>query len=189
MNTKVILLICGSMNSSSKTKLLLQELSYKLKRHYSYDSELLDLYELSLPVFDPNAGRLPMVNELAIKIERSNGLIIGSPEYHGSFTGALKNFLDYFGFDQFTQKPTGLLAHSAGIKSGTNTLSHLRTVLRNIHANVISEQVAISNKEYNEINELPEPLEKRMDLLLSGLDREIKKAELYEELILKQKSF
>ena len=41
--------------------------------------------------------------------------ILGTPNYHGSFSGILKNALDHLNMDYFKMKPVGLIGNSGGI--------------------------------------------------------------------------
>ena len=56
-------------------------------------------------------------------------LILGTPNYHGSFSGILKNALDHLNMDHFKMKPVGLICNSGGIVS-SEPLSHLRVIVR-----------------------------------------------------------
>lgn len=68
---------------------------------------------------------------------------MGTPEYHGSFSGVLKNALDLMGFEEFEGKMIGLVGVSGGKMGALNALSGLRNIGRALHAWVIPEQVAI----------------------------------------------
>ena len=73
----------------------------------------------------------------------AHGIILGTPEYHGSFSGVLKNSLDLMGFEQFQGKMVGLVGVSGGRMGALNALHSLRTICRALHAWVVREQVAI----------------------------------------------
>jgi NAD(P)H-dependent FMN reductase len=44
----------------------------------------------------------------------ATGIIIGTAEYHGGYSGVLKNALDLMGFAEFEGKTIGLLGVSGG---------------------------------------------------------------------------
>ncbi len=44
----------------------------------------------------------------------AEGIILGTPEYHGGFSGVLKNALDLMGFDEFEVKMMGLVGVEGG---------------------------------------------------------------------------
>jgi hypothetical protein len=74
---------------------------------------------------------------------RGLGIIVVTPEYHGSYSGVLKNTFDLMGFDEFEGKMIGLLGVSGGAGGAIAALNSLRTVGRALHAWVVPEQVAI----------------------------------------------
>jgi FMN reductase len=60
------------------------------------DTELLDLRELALPMYDPDADTIPpAATRLIETAHAADGLIWSSPLYQGSISGALKNALDW----------------------------------------------------------------------------------------------
>ncbi len=60
------------------------------------DTELLDLRELDLPMYDPDADAIPpAATRLIETAHAADGLVWSSPLYQGSISGALKNALDW----------------------------------------------------------------------------------------------
>ena len=60
------------------------------------ETELLDLRELDLPMYDPGADALtPTATRLIETTHAADGLVWSSPLYQGSISGALKNALDW----------------------------------------------------------------------------------------------
>jgi NAD(P)H-dependent FMN reductase len=91
--------------------------------------------------------------------------VLGTPEYHGSFSGVLKNALDLMGFDEFEGKMIGLIGVSAGRTGAFEALTSLRNVGRALHAWVVPEQVSIPNaaRAFDGRGHLNDPvLEKRL---------------------------
>ncbi|MFJ7747499.1 NADPH-dependent FMN reductase [Peribacillus sp. NPDC097295] len=150
-----IVLINGSLNPNSNTKKLIVLMSKLLERE-GLSSEIIDIDNLNLPLFNPATPPHKDLVKILTKFMNTKAFIIGSPEYHGGYSGALKNFIDHLNGDVFSNKPIGLIASSGGIKAGTNTLNGLRLVFRNLHALVIPQQLAISSKEINDNNLSPE---------------------------------
>ncbi|HVM46224.1 MAG TPA: NADPH-dependent FMN reductase [Candidatus Thermoplasmatota archaeon] len=81
------------------------------------------------------------------ELRSAQGIILGTPEYHGGYSGALKNALDLTGFDEFEGKMVGLVGVSGGVLGAANALDDLRGVGRALHAWVVPEQAAISRAE------------------------------------------
>jgi len=62
--------------------------------------------------------------------------------YPGSHAGALKNAIDYCGFDEFENSTVGLLAVSGGSVPLT-ALDHLRAVCQSLEPGVLPYQAAV----------------------------------------------
>lgn len=110
------------------------------------ETRLLDLLEYNLPFADgKKSGNNypPGVFRLREDIAGAQGIIFGTPEYHGGMSGVLKNALDLMGFSEFEGKMIGLVGVSGGMMGATNALSSLRAIGRALHAWVIPEQVSI----------------------------------------------
>jgi chromate reductase, NAD(P)H dehydrogenase (quinone) len=66
----------------------------------------------SLPLFNPDleSAEPAAVTELRARVRAADGLMIASPEYAHSVTGAIKNALDWLvGGEEFIAKPVALL--------------------------------------------------------------------------------
>ncbi len=107
-------------------------------------TELLDLRTFDLPPLNPDQNIQGDSERLIETVRRADALILASPMYHGSYSGVLKNALDYCGFEEFENKTVGLLAVSGGSFPIT-TLEHLRSVCRALNAWVLPHQAAIPN--------------------------------------------
>lgn len=83
------------------------------------------------------------VFKLRREVSQAAGIILGTPEYHGSFSGLLKNALDLMGFDEIEGKMIGLVGVSGGALGAVHALNSLRTIGRALHAWVIPEQASI----------------------------------------------
>ncbi|MFE4038376.1 NADPH-dependent FMN reductase [Priestia sp. YIM B13489] len=134
-----IFIINGSPRETGRTTQVTREL------HKSYQSAFLDLSQLSLPIFtgEPHQYETEEVQELIEKIEKADGILLATPEYHGAMSGALKNAFDFLNSAYFAHKPVALLAVSGGGKGGINALNNLRTVTRALYANVLSKQLVL----------------------------------------------
>lgn len=177
--SKMVVLINGSMNRGhSLTKRGLQEIETIIKQK-GFETRLIEIKDLDLPLFEPNYQHQPpeAMRKLIKIIEESDACIIGSPEYHGGYTGAIKNVIDYFSGDLFKDKPVALLSTSGGYRDGINTLNGLRLVFRNLYARVITEQVAISAhdviKDEQGNTQFVQPISDKISEVANGIIREI----------------
>ncbi|AKP77506.1 MULTISPECIES: NADPH-dependent FMN reductase [Priestia] len=134
-----ILIINGSPRETGRTTQVTREL------HKSYQSSFLDLSQLSLPIFtgEPHQYEIEEVKVLTEAIEKADGILLATPEYHGAMSGALKNAFDFLNSAYFAHKPVALVAVAGGGKGGINALNNLRTVTRALYANVLSKQLVL----------------------------------------------
>lgn len=138
--------ICGSLRAVSYTRLALAE-ALAGARGLGAETELIDLRQYDLVFCDGSKQeeqQAPGVARLQAQVRAAQGIILGTPEYHSSYSGVLKNALDLMGFDEFGGKVIGLVAVSAGSMGAANALNALRLVGRSLHAWVVPEQVSIA---------------------------------------------
>ena len=137
--------ISGSLRPGSYTRKAVR-IALEGAKEAGADTRLLDLrdYELPFSSGNPKDRNYPSdVYRLRDDIQNADGVILGSPEYHGGMSGVLKNAIDLMGFKEFEGKMIGLVGVSGGLMGATNALASLRTVGRALHAWVIPEQVSI----------------------------------------------
>lgn len=139
--------LCGSLEPHSNTLRVL-ETALASARACGAAVNIVDLRELQIPVFNspfihPNSKK--HVARMKQEFRRADGIIFATPEYHGSVSGALKNALDWMGFEEFEGKVVGLIGVAGGDPGAFNALNHLRTIGRQLHAWVVPSQVSIAN--------------------------------------------
>lgn len=164
--------IAGSLRADSYSQQALQ-IAIQRVATLGADVELLDLRTLNLPFCDggDDYPAYPDVERLRQSVRRADGIILVTPEYHGSVSGVLKNALDLMGFEEFSGKVTGLISILGG-QSNNNALNDLRIILRWIHAWTIPEQVAIGQawKAFDSSGQLVDDnLSKRLDAFAKSL--------------------
>jgi len=139
-----VLAICGSLRPSSSTR---DALSIALAAAGRGGAEIGFVDISALPWCDGRAVDAygPAVDAFRAQLAGADALLIGSPEYHGSFTGVLKNALDLCGPDDLKGKLIGLVATARGDAGAMNTLNHLRQVARWVGAWVLPAQVSVPN--------------------------------------------
>jgi FMN reductase len=135
--------IGGSLRPDSYSQMALSLAAQRVEA-LGAQVEILNLRTMQLPFCngeDEYPG-YPDVERLRNAVKQADGLILATPEYHGSVSGVLKNALDLMDFEQLDGKVTGLLSVLGG-QSNSNALNDLRVIMRWIHAWVIPEQIAI----------------------------------------------
>jgi len=111
--------------------------------------ELLDVASYGLPFLgrEREKGDAEAVARFRADLRAADGIILGSPEIHGSISGVLKNALDLASSDEFEGKMVGLVGVAGGRMGATESLSHLRTIGRSLRAWVIPTQASVGGSE------------------------------------------
>lgn len=105
--------LSGSLTPRSKTLIAVEETLHAAESLSGHvHTECVNLRDLELEFCD---GRDPKLyggdtGRLIKKIAQADGLIVGTPIYRGSYTGALKNVLDIIPADALKGKVVGLIA-------------------------------------------------------------------------------
>jgi len=144
--------LCGSLRPGSYTRMALT-IALRGAAESGSQTELIDLRDFDLMFMDGRDSGFPAgVERLRAAVRAADGVILGTPEYHGNFSGVLKNALDLMGFDEMEGKMIGLVGVSGGAMGAFDAMNSLRHVGRALHAWVIPQQVAIPEawKEFDE---------------------------------------
>ena len=162
---KHIVALCGSQRNGSYTRLALERTLATAEAHGA-TTDLVDVGALELPVFDPDHTDAGDAETLRKRVRAADGVVLGTPMYHGSYSSPLKTALDYCGFDEFEETTVGLLVVSGG-GFPTPALEHLRSVVRALDAWVLPHQVAIpnSNSVFEDGRVIDEGLIERIETL------------------------
>ena len=140
-----VLALCGSVSQDSSTRRAL-EIALEGAQRAGAQTRLVDLREYALPFAGLKSdAEFPDVARLRDECRLAQAMLWGTPEYHGSFSGVLKNALDLMGFDEFQGKMIGLVGVAGGSIGAVNALNHLRAVGRQLHAWVLPQQVSIAS--------------------------------------------
>lgn len=87
--------IGGTVRPSSSTELAVRA-ALSAAQAAGARTLLLGAADLQLPLFSPaEARRTPAARALIDAVRRADGLVIGTPAYHGGVSGLVKNALDY----------------------------------------------------------------------------------------------
>jgi NAD(P)H-dependent FMN reductase len=141
--------ICGSIRKGSYTRMALV-LALRGAEEAGAKSELIDLRDYRVIFCDGNEDESLYpedVFKLRDTVRRAQGIILATPEYHGGYSGVLKNALDLMGFEEFEGKMLGLVGVSGGRGGASGAMHSLRDVGRALHAWVIPEQASVAEVE------------------------------------------
>jgi FMN reductase len=159
--------ISGSLRPGSYTTRAVA-LALKGAEGLGCQTKLIELREYQLVFCDgkDDESHFPEgVFRLRQEVKQAQGIILGTPEYHGGYSGVLKNALDLMGFEEFEGKMLGLVGVSGGAMGAFGAMNGLREVGRALHAWVVPEQASIPQawREFDEAGKLKDPeLEERV---------------------------
>src|SRR5260370_29519824 len=104
--------------------------------------DVLDLEKEPLALYNPDTSHdLPEYAGLQGRVERADVIVLGTPDYHGCISSALKNFLDHF-WHEFAGKLFATIV--ASHEKGLTVTDQLRTVARQCYAWTLPYGMAIS---------------------------------------------
>lgn len=154
-NTPRILGFAGSTRKDSFNKKLVK-IALRGAEEAGAEVTFLDLRDLPLPLYDGDLEDEYGLPENARKLKdlllSHQGLLIASPEYNSSYSGVLKNAIDWASrpvegeppLACFTGKVCSLMSASPGALGGLRGLVTVRMLLGNIGVIVLPDQVAVS---------------------------------------------
>ena len=131
----LIIGIGGTLRPGSSTELAIR-IALQAAERAGARVIMLSGNDLVLSMYNPEeATRPPASTRLVDLIRESDGLIIGSPGYHGSVSGLVKNALDYTEDLRDDTRPyldhraVGCIACAAGWQAVGSTLASLRAIV------------------------------------------------------------
>ena len=113
--------------NSTSTKIL--QMTLKECQKYGAIIGIIDLRQIELPIFSPNKPKeiTENVRKINDEVIESDAFILATPDYHGSMSGGMKNFLDYYWYE-FSGKLFGYIVSSH--EKGLTAIDHMRTAVR-----------------------------------------------------------
>jgi FMN reductase len=119
-----------------------------------FETDLINLADYRVAFAD---GRPPEQYKddtvsIVARVVEADAVIVASPVYRGSFTGALKNLLDHLPVEALTGKPVGIVAMGATNHHYLGVDWHLRDVLAWFGAIVVPSSVYLSSSDFVEGN-------------------------------------
>lgn len=138
-----VVAVCGSLREGSATR---QALGLVLQGAAAAGAETGWVEIAGLPWCDGRDGAYgEAVATYRAALRGADAVVIGSPEYHGSASGVLKNALDLVDPVDLKGKLVGLVACARGDAGAMSTLNQLRQIARWVDAWVLPTQVSIPN--------------------------------------------
>jgi len=132
-----ITILYGAIREGRLSIRAAKALQTALKESGKAEVMFIDIKEYNLPVMEnrlkdmdnPPAGLV----EISEKLSGADGIVFVTPEYNNSYSGALKNTIDYF-TKEWAKKPIGIACGSNGKMGGVNASNLLQLLVLAIGA-------------------------------------------------------
>ena len=139
-----VLAVIGSLNRRSVTRIVVQDAAEKLRTR-GCAVDMLDFADEPLALFNTDtAYESEAYRVLRPRVERADVFLLGTPDYHGSMSSAIKNFLDHF-WTEFAGKLFASVV--ASHEKGLTVTDQLRTVARQCYAWSLPYGVSFAERE------------------------------------------
>ncbi len=145
-----VAIILGSIRIGRQTHKIAYYAEQKLKER-GVETVMIDLADHPLPFMDERATRPEIETEeiaaMGTQLREADAILLVTPEYHGSFTGVLKNALDYY-WSEFARKPMGVIATGSGRMGGINASTQLQHVILSLGAYALPFKLLIPEVQH-----------------------------------------
>ena len=139
-----VMAVIGSLHQSSVTKVAVHHVSEGLRKQGAV-VDVLDLSAESLPLVNTDTTfTADYYGPLKERVITADVFVLGTPDYHGSVSGALKNFTDHF-WKEFTGKLFAPIV--ASHEKGLTAHDQLRTIARQCYAWSLPYAVSFEEKK------------------------------------------
>lgn len=157
-----VLAVVGSLNRNSVTRIVVNAVGETL-RGRGCIVDVLDFFHEPLALFNPDSAYgSAHYRPLQERVERADVYLLGTPDYHGSMSGAIKNFLDHF-WREFAGKLFATIVSSH--EKGLTVTDQLRTVARQCYAWSLPYGISFSERDDLKDGQVAsESLKKRLEM-------------------------
>ncbi|MFQ6115125.1 MAG: NADPH-dependent FMN reductase, partial [bacterium] len=123
-----IVAIIGSVRPENFTSRALALVIDEFKMYKDITLEVIDPSVIALPL-PGKSGNPAEMRKFKDAVSRATGVVLSTPEYHGSYSSVIKLVIENLGFPSvLSGKPVALLGVAAGQIGAIKALEHLRSV-------------------------------------------------------------
>jgi FMN reductase len=124
--------------------------------------DIIDLRKTPLPLFSEQERTESLFYMMQDLVHNADNIILTTPDFHGSMSGAMKNFLDYF-WTEFAGKLFGIVC--ASHDKGLTAMDHIRTVIRQCYGWALPYGIGLSEAELSDSGTIDNPhIKKRLSM-------------------------
>jgi len=159
-----VLAVVGSLNKNAVTRVVIDYVAQALGKAGAA-VDVLDFLKEPLALFNPDySHEAEGFDELRLRVERADAYVLGTPDYHGSISSTMKNFLDHF-WQEFAGKLFATIV--ASHEKGLTVTDQLRTVARQCYAWSLPYGISFTeNADVKENQVASEALKQRLDMMV-----------------------
>ena len=160
--------VCGSMREKSYSSRL-AIIALDAAREHGAETRLLELNAIDLPTYNPDKEAMDHPGLLAATeaVNWADAFVLASPDYHGSMSGAMKNFLDFY-WSEFAGKLFGYLC--ASHEKGLTVMEQMRTSVRQCYGWSLPYGVSVHGSQDFDSSGLTNPqVTRRLQMLARDL--------------------
>jgi len=143
-NIKIVAIL-GSVRPNNYTAMALDLVLDELKKQSGVSVDIVDPAKVHL--YPPGlGGDSPDPVRMREAVTEATGIILATPEYHGSFSSIMKLAIENLGFPSvMSGKPIALLGVAAGAIGAIKSLESLRGVCSHVGAIVLPGPVSVAS--------------------------------------------
>ena len=160
--------VCGSMRAGSYSSRL-ATIALAAAREQGAETRLLELNAIDLPTYNPDKEPVDHIGlrDATEAVNWADAFLLASPDYHGSMSGAMKNFLDFY-WSEFAGK---LFAYvCASHEKGLTVMEQMRTSVRQCYGWSLPYGLSVyGEKDFDSSGQLVGPVSRRLRMLARDL--------------------
>ena len=138
-------------------------------REHGAETRLLELNTVDLPTYNPDNESMDHIGLRAATeaVNWADAFVLASPDYHGSMSGAMKNFLDFY-WSEFAGK---LFAYvCASHEKGLTVMEQMRTSVRQCYGWSLPYGISVhGEKDFDSSGQLVGQVGRRVRMLARDL--------------------
>ena len=162
-----VLCVIGTSAARSATHVIVENVALRLFA-LGVNVDVFDPHKEPLSLFNPESSyRSDEFVRLKSRVEQADAYLLATPDYHGSISSTLKNFLDHF-WQEFTGKLFAQVVCSH--EKGLTVIDQLRTVARQCYAWTLPYGLSFSaDTDLKDGVTLTQPLQHRVEMLVHDI--------------------
>ena len=161
--------ICGSLRKNSWNHILLKIVLNKLSKNKNIDTEIINISKFPLFNADIESVATPTdIVDAKEKVKNSDLIIFSSPAYNGSYSGVIKNVVDWLSRTPqvLSDKKALVIGCTPGMSGTLLGYTHLNQLLFGLGMNVLSQPKILVSSVNKKINEDGDLLNDKLEILI-----------------------